>query len=350
MMKDRIIVLTPPSHLLGGVALHYAGLKSYWSKRVEYFETVKSSSSSASKYFKLALNLLKFFITLVVRNPKGVVINVSVKPGLYSKNAYLSISRIFGKKAVAFIHGWDEDKEYMLEDSRAKGILSCEGFIVLAHRFKEHLSKFVPAEKIFLATTKVDDRMVKDFDNSHRTGQVRSILFLSRVEKEKGVFIVLDAYQQLLEKYPGLWLSIVGDGDALPEVKRIVAEKGLSQVSLPGRVSGEALQEAFKAADVFLLPTHGEGIPAALLEAMAFGLPVITRPVGGIPDFFKNGEMGWMTESLDPTVYSGLVGQLIEYPELTLEFSRNNYRYAKDHFMASAVAKKTEEIFNHILS
>lgn len=90
-------------------------------------------------------------------------------------------------------------------------------------------------------------------------------------------------------------------------------------------------------------------MPTALLEAMAFGLPVATRPVGGIPDFFVNEEMGLLTESLDPNVYSKYIEQLINNSSLVAQISRTNYEYAKNHFMASIVAKNMEMIFNKFI-
>ena len=89
-------------------------------------------------------------------------------------------------------------------------------------------------------------------------------------------------------------------------------------------------------------------MPGALLEAMSFGLPVITRPVGGIPDFFINEKMGLLTESLNATDYSQYIEYLIDNPQLVLKISHNNYNYAKKHFMASIVAKNMEIFFNQI--
>lgn len=347
-MADKILILIPPINLIGGVSGHYRGLQKYWSQNIIYFETAKFSNKSKLNILTSIVNILKYIYTLIRLSPTKVVINVSLKKGFFSKNRYIKICKLFKKKTIIFIHGWDADYEYMLQSHKAKHILSSDGFILLSESFKNKLAEHVSKNKIFLTTTKVDDSLVKDYDISNRTGKIETLLFLSRIEKGKGIFVVLDAYNKLITKYPNLKLSIVGDGTALNEVKQLIDKDSIKNVTIHGRLSGNDLIRAFSNADLFILPTHGEGMPGALLEAMAFGLPIITRPVGGIPDFFKNGEMGILTESLNPNDYAQFIEKLIKDPVLTKKISIVNYIYAKEHFWASIVAHQMEQIFKNI--
>jgi len=75
---------------------------------------------------------------------------------------------------------------------------------------------------------------------------------------------------------------------------------------------------------------------------MAFGLPVITRPVGGLKDFFENDKMGYMIENLDPKEYAAQIEQLIKDVYKANEISDYNKQYAKKHFMASKIAPLIE--------
>ena len=81
----------------------------------------------------------------------------------------------------------------------------------------------------------------------------------------------------------------------------------------------------------------------SVLEAMAFGLPVISRPVGGVKDFFKNGEMGYLTGSTNPAEFCRLVEMLINNPGLAGRMAANCAEYARKHFLASKVARQLEE-------
>lgn len=348
--KAKILILMPPIHRLGGVANHYKGLKSYWSDNVSYFETAKFQKRSLANIFKAGYKILHFIFILLVSNPRVVVVNISLKKGFFSKNTYITICQLLKIKVLVFIHGWDVDKQYMLDDKRSKRILNCNGFFLLASSFKNYLSRYVPSEKIFLTTTKVDDNLIKNFDINTRTGKIQNILFLSRIEKAKGIYEAVDTFALLKPQHRDLTLTFVGDGTELTNLKKYVAEKHIKDVRFTGRLDGkDVASEYIKADFFFFFSTHGEGMPTALLEAMAFGLPVATRPVGGIPDFFVNEEMGLLTESLDPNVYSKYIEQLINNPSLVAQISRTNYEYAKNHFMASIVAKNMEMIFNKFI-
>lgn len=83
-------------------------------------------------------------------------------------------------------------------------------------------------------------------------------------------------------------------------------------------------------------------MPTSVLEAMAFGLPVVTRPVGGLVDFFEDGKMGYLVESLDATDFAEKVLDLIEGIDKARAMSVYNWGYARQHFLASKVAKELE--------
>ena len=90
-------------------------------------------------------------------------------------------------------------------------------------------------------------------------------------------------------------------------------------------------------------------MPTSVLEAMAFGLAVITRPIGGMADFFEEGKMGYLTTSLDPTDYLKKFKQLLEVEANILSVGKYNFDYAKQHFYASKVAQDLERIFLEVM-
>ena len=102
---------------------------------------------------------------------------------------------------------------------------------------------------------------------------------------------------------------------------------------------------------VFILPTyHGEGMPHSVLEAMGFGIPVITRPVGGVIDFFEHGKMGFITESKDPVVLAELIETLVDDAELRREMAIYNFKYTQQRFLSSIVAKRLERIYKDTIN
>lgn len=83
-------------------------------------------------------------------------------------------------------------------------------------------------------------------------------------------------------------------------------------------------------------------MPTVVLEAMAFGLPILTRNVGGLVDFFQNDKMGFITDSLEPKDFADAMVPYIKDKELARKVGAYNAQYAKEHFMASSVARQIE--------
>jgi glycosyltransferase involved in cell wall biosynthesis len=126
--------------------------------------------------------------------------------------------------------------------------------------------------------------------------QPRSVLFVGRVEREKGVFDLLRAMRPLLEHDPDLRLVYVGDGPALEELRAEVAALGLgARVELAGRVPHREIAARLETAWVAATPTRStfpEGRPMAATEALHFGIPVIAPDLGPFAFFVKHGENG----------------------------------------------------------
>lgn len=349
MNRSKVLILVPPLSSLGGVALHYKELRPYLKDNVSYFQVYKTKK--VFDFYKFVFNYIFFLLTLIFKNPSKVVVNLSLKSGFYSKNIYIRAAKFLNKKIIIFIHGWNVSDEPMLKIGKARFILNAsDAFIVLSNYIKNKLSSVIDdnQKKILLTTTKVDDCLLKDFDITCRDGKIKKFLFLSRVEKSKGIFLALEIFKLLQRDYPYLEFYIAGDGSAVEQIKQYIIDNEINNVNLLGRVDGENRINAYKSGDLFFLLSESEGMPAALLEAMAFGLPVVTTPVGGIPDFFIDGQMGIMSNSKDPMFYYGKIKKMIESPELVKNISENNYRYAKEHFYASKVAKGLQNFLNEI--
>jgi glycosyltransferase involved in cell wall biosynthesis len=124
----------------------------------------------------------------------------------------------------------------------------------------------------------------------------------------------------------------------------------LSGVTLLGHVASGPKQVVFAEADVYLFPTHGEGMPNSVLEAMASGLPVVTRRVGGLKDFFEDGTMGFSSEGSDPTMFAKLLEALMLDRGLARRMGDYNSRYARTRFAAPEVARRVQAICRTVLS
>ena len=341
----KILVNTPSLKLLGGVANHYEGLKDFWTEDVRYNTIGKRTPQNGSGKYLLPWDIVKFIFKLIVFHPDVVLLNPSLGSSALKRDfIFLRIARLFRIRVALFMHGFNWDYAKRLNKEWAVKYFNLSSLIfVLAKAFKSELESWGVTAPICLSTTKVDDKLLVNYDPIvNRNGNVRNILFLARVVEAKGVFITIDSYRILKAKYPYLRLTIVGDGSDLESVKRYIEKYDIKDIYLTGRLWGKGITNAFQCADVFFLPSYGEGMPTAVLEAMAFGLPVFTRKVGGLPDFFEDGKMGYITDSLTAEDFANALIPYIENVQLTQQVSRYNALYAKEHFMASQVAKRIE--------
>lgn len=349
----RILINTPALHLLGGVANHYLGLKPFWTETVRYNTVGKRTTKSGNGVYWLAWDICKFFWQLCTFRPNAILLNPSLgRKALARDFIFLRIARIFGFKVGVFIHGFDWQVAKSINHQWIERELNQASVVfVLAKSFAEELRSWGVKTPIVLTTTKVDDRMIEKFDIATRTGQGNNLLFLSRIEKTKGIYEAIETYAILKKQYPELKLTITGDGSELPKVRALIAKKALPDIIITGALSGDALIQSYKSALLLLLLTsYGEGMPTVVLEGMAFGLPIITRNVGGIPDFFENDKMGFISDSLDPQVYANAISRYLDDQKLTANTAHYNHEYAKTHFMASHIAISIESALKQYCS
>lgn len=189
--------------------------------------------------------------------------------------------------------------------------------------------------------------MAIDTAATSATGEARAaqldVLFMSRLVPGKGLTEAIQAYALLKKSVPDATLTIAGAGSGREGAERQAT--GLRDVRFLGHVDDEAKKRAFYDANVYLFTSESEGMPTVVLEAMAHGLPVVTSAVGGLVNFFEHGRMGFMTESRDPAVYAGYMAKLSENPGHRYQISDYNCAYAEEHFAASKVAAKLQDIY-----
>ena len=344
----KILINIPK--IYGGVYNHYWGLHPYWNECVKYNSIGRRTWRKLSGIIWLPWDLLKFSLIIIFWNPDVVLINPSFTFSAIKRDTFfVRVALYFRKKTFVFFHGWNKEETKIDKEKLVKTLNKTSGIIVLAQEFKNLLLKMKVSVPINIVSTKVNDKLLENFMIENRQGEIETLLFLARVEKKKGIYTLVNAFAILKKQHAHLKLRIVGDGTALQEIKDYVEKEKIKDICFTGRLSGEKIVKEFTESDIYILPTHGEGMPASVLEAMAFGLPVITRPVGGLIDFFTE-EMGSLLESLEPQDYANEIEKYINSSELTKKISTFNYNFANKNFLASSVAKKTENILKRMIN
>lgn len=351
--KIKILINAPnyKKPYLGGVANHYYGLRPYWTENVRYNIVGSRTGKSGKGKYLLPFDMLKFFLKLICFDPACVILNPSLASNAIRRDlVFLRLCKLMHKKAIVFFHGFNPEYANGMDGKTfCKDFKGTDAFIVLSQNAKSYLIRWGIKSPVHISTTKVDDRMLDDFHIDTRQGLIRNILFLTRIEKEKGIFEALNIFKSLSDIYPSLKFTVVGSGSMLDEAKLYSQKMQIPNITFTGKLTGQDLIDAYKTADMYLFTSYHEGMPTTVLEAMAFGLPVITRPVGGVVDFFENGRMGELINSFSPADYAMSISRYISDYQLSKETSIYNYNYAIQHFLASKVSRSIENICRSIV-
>jgi glycosyltransferase involved in cell wall biosynthesis len=137
------------------------------------------------------------------------------------------------------------------------------------------------------------------------------LVYIGRLAREKGLYESLQAVRLALHLGVDTRLVIAGDGPEAERLEQCATALGIrSRVTFKGPVFGEAKVQLLATADVALLPSYSEGLPYALLEAMAAGVPVLATPVGAIPDVVSEGLHGCLVPPRDPAAIAEALARM----------------------------------------
>jgi glycosyltransferase involved in cell wall biosynthesis len=169
------------------------------------------------------------------------------------------------------------------------GISGAGRVIVLTQFWHDYYSSLLhlPPDRLLLLPNPAD--LPKTIPDRSRRRQLR-VLFLGRIGVRKGAFDLIRAFAGLPADLRSFChLTVAGDGDTA-EVRALAAELGcLDRLSIPGWVGKAEVERLLVESDVLALPSYAEGMAMALVEAMSWGLPVVTTSVGGAAEFLEQG-------------------------------------------------------------
>jgi glycosyltransferase involved in cell wall biosynthesis len=183
-------------------------------------------------------------------------------------------------------------------------------------------------------------------DRSQRDGQAPRVLFVGWIVEAKGVCELLQAARHLPEAH----FTLVGpqQGSFMAEIREeLDSLKG--HVEVLSALPREEVAELYRAADVFVLPTHREGFPNTVLEAMAAGLPVIATPVGAIPDAVRHGEEGILVPPRDAEALTEALAALVRDPERRWALGARARERAVRVFSLEVVVRQLAALYDELL-
>lgn len=308
------------SKLRGGVS----AVEIQYSKIYHPWRHVATSTtgSSVKKLFVFLLGVAKFlFLMIFVPQIKVVHIHSASYNSFKRKRVIINISKSFKKKVVFHCHG----AEFKLFTSRHKQdvirtLSKCNCVVCLSKSWKQWFEQecgcknVVIINNIIPAPTKIDRQVEKLIP--------LTLLFLGELGPRKGIYDLLDVMAELKDR--NIKLLIGGNGDVEGVVSRINQLGINDSAKCLGWVSGDEKIELLNQSDVFVLPSYNEGLPISILEAMSYGMPIISTRVGGIPEIVNNGHNGILIEPGNKEQLLNALCSIIGNDELRIELGCNS--------------------------
>jgi glycosyltransferase involved in cell wall biosynthesis len=179
--------------------------------------------------------------------------------------------------------------------------------------------------------------------------EVPLILTVGRFTEQKQHTVLLQAMPRVQRQCPSAHLLLVGCGPLETRLRNQGRSLGIGdRVRFLG--AREDVPELLAAADAFCLPSHFEGHPLALMEAMAAGLPVVATRAAGITDVIKNGETGILVPVGDPVALSAALIRVLSNEALGRALGQRGQSEISRHFTAEHMAKRTMAVYRELLS
>ncbi len=250
-------------------------------------------------------------------------VSIPVKPGL--RNRWL-----YGRRSARVVTTGEMIRSHLIE------VLKLDPAHVVSIPTGTHLSRYHPGDKV-QARAKLGLPTDK-----------KLIGMVATLRSWKGHRFMVDAL--LDRKLDGAVLVLVGDGPQEPMLLKQVEERGLKdRVIFAGR--REDVQEWLRAFDVFVLPSTGnEGIPQALMQAMATGLPVVTTPVGAIPELVAHNESGFIVQPENPASLAEGIAAVLADASLAKRLGEAGRTIVEKKHTKAAMLDAMEEVFRKALA
>ena len=312
MNRPVVLMLGPHRAAVSGVSTHLNLLMD--SALAEEYEVVHFQVGSEGrdegaigKLLRLAVSPFFLAASIIFRHVAIVHINTSLNRKAYWRDlAYLFISKALGARVVYQVHGGELPRKFFAGSPLLTAFLRWtlrvpDVVVVLAQVELRAYREFVPDQEVVALPNGIDCRPYSGVPTVlSDPARPLQLVYIGRVAREKGLYETLQGLRLAHELGVDARLVIAGTGAEEPRLRRYAQALGIAaRVCFVGPVFGNDKVKLLSGADVMVLPSYSEGLPYALLESMAAGVPVIATPVGAIPDVVSDGIHGYLVPPRD---------------------------------------------------
>lgn len=294
-------------------------------------------------------HLVKSFITYFFLLPSYdlVHIHTSEPPSALRKCLFMWWAKIWNKKVIVHFHAFSPDTTIRSKYRNIYKYLfdKADVVIVLSNLWRDYVNEVFHLEHKVKVVYNPCTTDISDKQYSKR----KQILYAGTINARKGYADMIKAFALIAKEYPDWQIVFAGNGE-IDQGKALAEKLGIAEQTIfLGWINGESKDRAFKEASIFCLPSYAEGFPMAVLDAWAYGLPVITTPVGGIPDIAQDGENLLLFNPGDIKALARQMKKMITDGNLRERISEQSIQLAKTTFNIKTINKEIGEIYQSMM-
>lgn len=362
----RVLMIGPGRKLPSGITAVVNAILPGLEQRTQmsYLATVEQRDpldcgQTSWSNVKIAVSQYARFLRELIRfRPQVIHIHTSQGIAWLKDSFFIVIGRLAGSRVVLHVHAADYDILHARQPAPVRAYTRAvfrlvSAVIAVSASWGERLSALAPRERIHVFLNCIDTRAYLPPEARSANGKANA-LFIGSVGLRKGAFDLIEAVGQAKARGAKLRTWIAGYEESPGEMDRAqtrVAELQIADMcTLTGKIGAEQKQELLDKAEMFVLPSYNEGLPMAILEALSSGLPVVSTPVGGIPEVIRPDENGYLVEPGDVNSLAEKLALLAGDAALRERMGRRSREIAVNELDASLYVERLCALYARLLA
>ncbi len=344
---QKILVVAPGRDTRGGITsvirLH---------SRADVWQAMNcrllSTHDDRGKWRKLTA-ALKAYIQApgLVGKSSLVHVHLAGEMSLMRKLPIIALAKAMRRPVIVHVHAQSPESLFIDTPRWAVNYAfrNADLVIALSQNWAEMIRRRSPASNVVI----VPNPVLAHRCNTPSGNGCQRVLFVGKLEARKGYADLIQAAKIVHAAFPNVQFWFAGHGE-LENAGRLAKELGLeNSIRLLGWVEEEALTQMWGQATIFCLPSHNEGVPMAVLEAMSHGVPVVCTPVGGLPELIEDGRNGLFARPADPTSIAEAILRLLRDEALQKSIGEAGYRTVHQKCGLQTVSDRLRTIYQELL-
>ncbi|MFD1139490.1 glycosyltransferase family 4 protein [Larkinella insperata] len=355
-IAERVLVVGPKHiNYEGGIGY----LINVYSRYFEAFKYVTTHRLAKNKAALIVYFLGQYseFLTKLTkdRQIKIVHMHASSYGSFYRKLVlFLTSKYLFGQKVLYHMNGSEFAIFYEQSNPVQKRLIrflveNVDVVVCLSKSWADFFRQHFRTKRLEVLHNIVENKAPQTPAKHKKPDEPLKVLFLGAIGARKGVFDLLDAIRQNREQVQGRLQLVIGGNGETEQLEHYLKEHQLEEiVSFEGWVTGDHKARLLADCHLFVLPSYSEGVPIAILEAMSYGLPILSTPVGGTAEVVLEGLNGYLVQPGDKVALFDRLMKFQQDPTLLAQMGRASRRISQN-YQPDAVLPQLLRIYESIL-